>query len=133
MKPAFFIISLLFCGMAMAKTIHAGSTRNYKTITAALAAATAGDTLLVDAGNYKEKNLIIRKSIVLKGINYPVLDGEKKYEIISITADGVVVEGFKLMHSGISSLEDLSGIKMYDCKNVVVKNNILEDTFFGIY
>ena len=133
MKPAFFIISLLFCGMATAKTIHAGSTRNYKTITAALAAATAGDTLLVDAGNYKEKNLIIRKSIVLKGINYPVLDGEKKYEIISITADGVVVEGFKLMHSGISSLEDLSGIKMYDCKNVVVKNNILEDTFFGIY
>ena len=133
MKPAFFIISLLFCGMAMAKTIHAGSTRNYKTITAALAAATAGDTLLVDAGNYKEKNLIIRKSIVLKGINYPVLDGEKKYEIISITVDGVVVEGFKLMHSGISSLEDLSGIKMYDCKNVVVKNNILEDTFFGIY
>ena len=133
MKPAFFIISLLFCGMAMAKTIHAGSTRNYKTITAALAAATAGDTLLVDAGNYKEKNLIIRKSIVLKGINYPVLDGEKKYEIISITVDGVVVEGFKLMHSGISSLEDLSGIKMYDCKNVGVKNNILEDTFFGIY
>ena len=133
MKPVFFIISLLFCGTAMSKTIRAGSNRDYKTIAGAMAAATAGDTILVDAGNYKEKNLIINKKIVLKGINYPVLDGEKKYEIISITADGVVVEGFRVIHSGISSLEDLSGIKMYDCKNVVIKNNILEDTFFGIY
>ena len=133
MKPVFFIISLLFCGTAMSKTIRAGSNRDYKTIAVAMDAATAGDTILVDAGNYKEKNLIINKKIVLKGINYPVLDGEKKYEIISITADGVVVEGFKVIHSGISSLEDLSGIKMYDCKNVVIKNNILEDTFFGIY
>ena len=133
MKPAFFIISLLFYGTAMSKTIRAGSNRDYKTIAVAMDAATAGDTILVDAGNYKEKNLIINKKIVLKGINYPVLDGEKKYEIISITADGVVVEGFRVIHSGISSLEDLSGIKMYDCKNVVIKNNILEDTFFGIY
>ena len=133
MKILFFIISLLFCGTAMSKTIRAGSNRDCKTIAVALAAATAGDTILVDAGNYKEKNLVIKKSIVLKGINYPVLDGEKKYEIISITADGVVVEGFRVIHSGISSLEDLSGIKIYDSKNVVIKNNILEDTFFGIY
>ena len=69
----------------------------------------------------------------LIGINYPVLDGEKKYEIISIKANGVVVDGFKIMHSGISSLEDLSGIKIYDSRNVVIRNNILEDTFFGIY
>ena len=133
MKILFFIISLLFCGTAMSKTIRAGSNRDCKTIAVALAVATAGDTILVDAGNYKEKNLVIKKSIVLKGINYPVLDGEKKYEIISITADGVVVEGFRVIHSGISSLEDLSGIKIYDSKNVVIKNNILEDTFFGIY
>ncbi len=44
-----------------------------------------------------------------------------------------MIDGFRIMHSGISSLEDLSGIKVYDSKNVVVKNNILEDTFFGIY
>ncbi|MDO8993182.1 MAG: nitrous oxide reductase family maturation protein NosD, partial [Daejeonella sp.] len=99
----------------------------------AMDAALPGDTIFVDAGHYREKNLIIDKSIVLKGIGSPVLDGEKKYEIISITADGAVVDGFKLIHSGISSLEDLSGIKVYDSRNVVIRNNILEDTFFGIY
>ena len=55
-----------------------------------------GDTVLVDAGYYKEKNLVINKRIVLKGINYPVLDGEKKYEIISVKANGVVVDGFRI-------------------------------------
>lgn len=105
----------------------------HKTITEGLKAAETGDTVLVEAGHYKEKNLIIRKRIVLKGMDYPVLDGERKYEIISVKANGLVVDGFKLIHSGISSLEDLSGIKVYDSRDVIIKNNILEDTFFGIY
>lgn len=126
-----FFISISF-GLS-ANTIHVGKNRFYSTVTAGINAAVAGDTVLVDAGYYKEKNLLINKTIFLHGINYPVLDGERKYEIISIKKNGVVVEGFKIMHSGISSLEDLSGIKIYDSKNVVIKNNILEDTFFGIY
>ncbi len=133
MRFLLFILLLFFCCATSAKTIHVGLSRMYKTVTAGLSASENGDTVLVDAGNYKEKNLVIKKSIVLTGINYPVLDGEKKYEIISIAANGVVVDGFKIVHSGISSLEDLSGIRIYDGKNVVLKNNILEDTFFGIY
>lgn len=133
MRCFLFILSLFFCYAASAETIHVGPSHQYKTVTAGLEAAIAGDTVLVDAGHYKEKNLVINKSIVLIGINYPVLDGEKKYEIISIKADGVVVDGFKIIRSGISSMEDLSGIKIYDSKNVIIKNNILDDTFFGIY
>ncbi|WP_026898804.1 nitrous oxide reductase family maturation protein NosD [Daejeonella oryzae] len=132
-KHCLFILSLFFCYATSAKTIHVGSSHPYKTVTAGLEAALAGDTVLVDAGHYKEKNLVINKRIFLIGINYPVLDGEKKYEIISIMADAVVVDGFKIIGSGISSLQDLSGIKIYDSKKVIVKNNILEDTFFGIY
>lgn len=130
----FFLIffTLLYCS-ASASNIYVGAKRSHRTISSALNAAHPRDTVFVDAGHYREKNLIINKSVVLKGIGSPVLDGEKKYEIISITADGVVVDGFKLIHSGISSLEDLSGIKIYDSRNVVIRNNILEDTFFGIY
>jgi nitrous oxidase accessory protein len=133
MRTFIFILFFFFCCAVSAKTIHVGPNRIYKTVTAGLDAATDGDTLLVDAGHYKEKNIVIKKTIVLKGINYPVLDGEKKYEIISISANGVVVDGLRIVHSGISSLEDLSGIKIYDGNNVIIRNNILEDTFFGIY
>jgi nitrous oxidase accessory protein len=94
---------------------------------------TDGDTVIVEHGIYKEKNLIIRKSIVLKGINNPVLDGESKYEIISVRANNVTIDGFKIIHSGRGTLEDPAGIKVYNNRNVSIINNLLEDTFFGIY
>lgn len=128
----FIFFILLYCN-ASAANIYVGAKRSHKTISSALNAAQSRDTIFVDFGHYKEKNLIINKSIVLKGIGSPILDGERKYEIISIKANGTVVDGFKLIHSGISSLEDLSGIKVYDSRDVVIRNNILEDTFFGIY
>lgn len=132
MRIIAIIVIFFFYAGASATTIHAGANRNCKTITAAVAAASAGDTVLVDAGYYTEKKLEIRKAIVLKGINYPVLDGQKKYEIIYVKADGVTIDGFRVIHSGISSIDDISGIKVVDSKNVIIRNNILEDNFFGI-
>ncbi|MDN3656499.1 nitrous oxide reductase family maturation protein NosD [Ferruginibacter paludis] len=133
MKLYLLILFVVVCAPASSKTIKAGANEKYTTIASAINAAVTGDTVLVAAGNYKEHNLVIRTTIVLKGINYPVLNGEKKYELISIKADGVVVDGFKIIHSGVSSLEDISGIKVYDSRNIAIRNNILEDTFFGIY
>jgi len=134
MKKFLFILFIAGCSItANAKVLHVGSNQLYKTITAAIQAAANGDTILVNAGWYHEKNLQINKPIVLKGIDHPVLDGEKKYEVISIKANGVTVDGFKIIHSGVSSMEDIGGIKIYDCRDVVIENNILDDTFFGIY
>lgn len=133
MKTVVFILSLFVCSELLAKTIPVGAKRFYKNIPAGIAAAIPGDTVLVDGGHYTDKKIIINKSIVLKGINYPVLDGQRKYEIIDVYANGTIVEGFRIVHCGISSMEDLSGIKVIECKNVIIRNNILEDNFFGIY
>ena len=133
MKTFFTILSVFFYFAVLAKTIPVGAAHSYKTITGAVNAAVDGDTILVYAGLYKEKNILIDKRIVLRGINFPVLDGEKKYQVVSIKANGVVMEGFRIVHSGTSSMEDLSGIKIYESRDVVIKNNKLEDTFFGIY
>ncbi len=107
--------------------------RAHKNINEAIVTARDGDTVMVDAGHYKEKTVLVNKKISLIGVGYPVLDGEYKYEIVSIKSNGVLLEGFRIVSSGVSSLEDISGIKIYDRNNVVVKNNILENTFFGIY
>lgn len=134
MTKIFCIVgSLLFAGNAWAKTIRVGKGQPVKTIQQALEIAVNGDSILVDAGNYHEKNLVINKTVFLVGINHPVLDGDHIYEVISIKADGVVVDGFKIVHSGVSSIEDYAGIKICNRRDVVVRNNMLEDTFFGIY
>lgn len=134
MKYLLYIFSLLtLVTNLQATTRQVGKNKAFATVAAAIQAARTGDTVLVSAGLYREKNLIIDKKIVLKGTGYPVLDGEKKYEVISIKTNGVVVEGFRIIHSGVSSIEDMGGIKIYDSRDVVIRNNILEDTFFGIY
>ncbi len=132
-KIIYIAVLFLFAHTSSAKTIRIGKLQVVKTIQQGLLLAANGDTVLVEAGHYHEKNIIISKSIFLIGINHPVLDGDHTYEIISIKANGVLVEGFTIIHSGISSIEDYAGIKIYSCRDVVIRNNILDDTFFGIY
>ncbi|MGH2565426.1 MAG: right-handed parallel beta-helix repeat-containing protein, partial [Ginsengibacter sp.] len=135
MKRKFYIFAgLLLIGFSsFAKTIKVGKQKQFHSISQAITAAVNGDTILVDNGIYKEKNIIINKSITLLGNNYPVLDGEHQYEIISIKANHVTVKGFKFVHSGVSSLIDFAAIKIYNCRDVTISGNVLEDTFFGIY
>jgi len=126
-------ILLFFNSAVFAKTIHVGKQQNVKTIQQALLLAVDGDTVMVNTGHYHEQNIVIDKSIYLIGINHPVLDGDDKYEVISIKADGVVIDGFKVINSGISSIEDYAGIKVYNSRDAIIRNNILDNTFFGIY
>lgn len=127
------ILLLLFSSFLHAKVIEVGSNRPIKSIKQAMMLAKDGDTVMVHKGLYREGTISINKKIVFIGENYPVLDGQKKYEILSVKADGVIVKGFKIIRSGHGSLVEPCGIKVYSNKNVVIENNILDDNFFGIY
>ena len=118
---------------AVAKVIRVGPSKKICSIQKAIDIAQHGDTILVYPGIYKEKNIIIQKSVTLKGIGYPVLDGENKYAIISIKANNTTIEGFKMQHTGRSEIKDLGAIMIYDSYRVSAIDNILEDTNFGIY
>lgn len=132
MKKTLYIF-LLFSSFLQAKIIEVGTNKPIKSITKAIALAKVGDTVLIHKGHYKEGNIVINKRIVFIGKNYPILDGQKKYEVLSIKADGVIIRGFKVIKSGYATLEDPCGIKVYNRKNVIIQNNILDDNFFGIY
>lgn len=133
MRLLYFILFFLFVSQIQARTIQVNSKLNKLTIKQAIREAKIGDTIAVYPGHYKEGNIVVDKRVVLKGINLPVLDGQHKFELLSIKANGVVVDGFKIIHSGVSSMDDMGGIKLYDCRDVIIRNNQLEDTFFGIY
>jgi len=132
----------LYCAMAClwlvnvpvsATTIQVGKGQSVRTIKAGLAQAKSGDTVLVAAGVYKEGNIVIDKAIFLKGLGKPVLDGEKKYEPLSIKSPQVTVQGFLIQHSGHSSMNDIAGIKIYNTAHIKIFDNELVDNFFGIY
>ncbi|OXB11282.1 nitrous oxide reductase [Flavobacterium plurextorum] len=125
-------LSLFYLNL-QSQTIEVGKNKVIKSIKKAIDLANPGDTILVYKGVYREGNIEINKRIVLQGKDFPILDGQRKYEVVSIKADSVVVSGFKVIDSGYGSLNDPCGIKIYDKIGVTVKNNILENNFFGIY
>ncbi|NMB80923.1 MAG: hypothetical protein GYA14_03815, partial [Ignavibacteria bacterium] len=89
-----FIIFLLLPITPSAKTLVIGENQKIKSIRAALELSSDGDTLIVTAGFYNEGTLLITKSILLIGMNEPVISGNNKYEIIKVKADNVVIRGF---------------------------------------
>ncbi len=131
----FLLTVLLFIAAftTKAQVINVGGKFPIKTIKEGLTTAKPGDTVKVHGGIYKEGNILIDKKIVFIGINHPTIDGEKKHEVISIKHDSVVVDGFKIIGSSVAALSEPSGIKVYARRHVVIKNNILNDNFFGVY
>jgi nitrous oxidase accessory protein len=118
---------------SVAETIKIGPQEKIKSIKEGIAKAQPGDVLLIQSGTYREGNIIITKSLTLKGENYPVLDGENKYEIITIQAQHVVIEGLTFKDTGVASINDLAAIKVLDSKGIRIYNNRFINTFFAIY
>ncbi|MCA0397926.1 MAG: nitrous oxide reductase family maturation protein NosD [Bacteroidetes bacterium] len=127
-----FLLTSLICP-ARAHTIKVGPQQAISSITQALTMASNGDTVEVNGGTYKEGNIIISKSIALIGKSRPVLDGQFRFEILSVKANGVLVSGFQIQHCGQGTLDDPGAIKVYDASQVRIENNDLVDNFFGIY
>lgn len=116
-----------------AALVYVGHSKAEKSIRMAIQNAKPYDTILVERGIYKEGNIVVDKPLFIKGINLPILDGDKRFEVLSIKASHVTVDGFRVQHSSYAVLDDPGGIKIYDSKYVVISNNELFDNFFGIY
>lgn len=133
MRYIILIVCAAFTFPVFGNIIRVGEKWPVRQVKEALLLAQAGDTIQVDKGTYYEQNIIIDKPVVLVGIGRPVLDGEKKFEIISVKADHVTIDGFAFQHTGVSAINDFAAIKIYNRKYVCILNNIIYDAFFGIY
>jgi len=117
----------------MADIINVKEGSSINAIKGAIKMASPMDTIYVHHGTYREHDIVIDKPLLIIGLDRPVIDGEHKSEIIIIAADSVILKGFQIQNVGFSFTKDWAGIKIDNKDHCVVEDNILLDTYFGIY
>ncbi|MCF6296562.1 MAG: nitrous oxide reductase family maturation protein NosD [Flavobacteriaceae bacterium] len=115
-----------------ANTIQVCKTCPIKTIKEAVLLAKKGDTILVKKGIYKETKIFITKGIHIIGENYPTIDAENKTDsVFAIKATNFSLSGFKFKNIGVSYTKEIAAVFVAKSKNFVIKDNILENVFYG--
>jgi len=125
--------TIVLSSVLAARTIIVGKNQPITSIRKAIELAKEKDTILVQPGIYKEGNIIVDKNIILLGQNYPVLDGENKFEILTVRGVNITIKGFQMQNCGQSAMNDFASIKVIDSKNVLIEDNRVINSFFGIH
>ncbi|MDZ4808687.1 MAG: nitrous oxide reductase family maturation protein NosD [Bacteroidota bacterium] len=131
----FYIIILLLCiyNSVFARTIIVGANQPVLSLKKAIEIAKDKDTILLQPGIYKEGSMTVTRSITIIGQNNPILDGEKKYEILLISGKNITIKGIQFRNSGYSAMNDYASIKLVDASNIIIENNYIYDAYFAIH
>lgn len=129
----FILLCVLSIFSGRATEIEVCNTCEVSSIQEAVEMAENGDVIRIKSGTYKEHDItVIDKSIRIIGENYPVIDAEMKGTALNIRAANFTVEGLRIINVGKSHTTDFAGILISRSKNFEIKNNRLDNIFFGI-
>ena len=93
-----------------AATIHVGGPNaQFQSVQLAIDSAHPGDMVEVHSGTYTG-NLKLNKQITLMGMDRPTLRGVGNDSVITVLAEGCVIRGFIIEHSGGELTREDSGI-----------------------
>ena len=133
MKKLSTILFLLCLHTSFANTIVVGKERVVSSVRKAIELAAPNDTILLEKGTYKEGPLTITKPLRLIGVDGPVLDGEGKHEILTLSGQNILVKGIHFANAGYNSMNDYAAIKVIDAQNVIVENNTITYAYFALH
>ncbi len=127
----FYILS--FNTFLYSKKIIVSKNGSLQSIKAAIELSTENDTIIILKGIYSEGNIVVNKSVTILGQDEPVIDGNAKGEIFTITNKNVTISGLVIKNSGISYLEENAGIRLKEVSGCTISNNKFLNNFFAIY
>lgn len=104
-----------------------------RSVREALSRVARGGTIVVHSGTYRDSTIVVSFPVRIVGDGEPVLDGERKWQIMTIAADSVTVSGLHFANVGIAFTEDLAAIKVVRAGDCIIRNNTIDNAFFGIY
>lgn len=124
-----WMLLIPFVSSCLASTLTVGPGES---IQVAIALARSGDTIEVQSDIYYE-HLRVDKPLILRGKGMPVLDATASGSAITLMADGVIVEGFRIKNAGSWPKDDThaAGIKVLSDGNRIGGNNV-SNNFNGI-
>jgi len=89
-----------------------------------------GHTIIVGAGTYYE-NVVVNKSLTLKGIGMPVVDADGSGSAITVEADDCIIDGFNTTGGGPDY--DDAGIRVTSDNNEIRNNIAYFNNMQGIF
>ena len=122
------ILVLCFVGTASATnwSVDGSGGADFIRIQDAINKASDGDRIIVHSGVYHE-NVIVDKSVTLKGVGQPVVDANCSGSAISLTEDRITLVGFNATNSG-SGRGDV-GINVTSNNNTITGNNVSSNNY----
>jgi nitrous oxidase accessory protein len=126
-------ILLFILSDSFANTIIVGKDKLISSLRQGINMAKNGDTVLLYKGIYREGNIVIDKAIHLIGVGDPVLDGEYKHEILTLTGKNIVIRGIHFANAGYSSMNDYAAIKIIDATHILIEGNVISNASFAIH
>ena len=121
MRPFILFTLLLACGLAQALP----PLQLYVELTP------PGGTLKPAPGTYSGP-VVIRKPIILDGGGQVILDGGGQGTVLTIEADGTVVRGLHITHSG-SSHDGVDAGVLIKADGVTLEDNRIDQSLFGVH
>ena len=133
MRPFLYILVLLCCQTASGHLIVAGHGQPVGTLKKAVDLAKDGDSILLKKGVYKEGNILLTKAITLIGEANTILDGENRFELLTISGSNITIKGITFRDAGYSALNDFAAIKVINSNRILLDNNKVLNAYFAIH
>jgi nitrous oxidase accessory protein len=132
-RPYILLLLLLTPALLFARRIEVGPGKAIRSLLAGIEKAEAGDTIMLHSGTYREGNIVISKPLSIFGLGLPLLDGENRYEQLTLTGTRIRIRGLRFARTGYSGMNDLAAIGAVDAQFLLLEDNIIEGAFFGIH
>lgn len=144
-------LSLMGCAGALTLTVDDSGGADYTKIQDAIGNSNPGDIIQVSSGIYPE-NVNVSKQLILQGIGMPVVDAGGSGSAITLSADGITLEGFtatgggyrpeagikvksnnNMLSGNIANSNNWEGIDIWSCNNITLRDNIASNNDYGIW
>ena len=105
----------------------------FPTLSSALAQARPNDTILVEAGTYREPTIRVTRPVTILGRGWPVLDGALATDILVVAADDVTLRGLTFRNVAPSFADDRAAVRVAGVSGCHIDDDRFDRTFFAIY